>query len=172
MRKASSRTTAITDVFLYDVTRFRRAHRRVDDRYDLLDVVHQHDAPAPALVTRLDDPNVQRAIEAVLRPQDLHLLERSPRRVYVGFERRECVIDHLELCVFVSQQIVLCEEDVPVVLPDLDITFHIDVVVQAAVDEVLAATHGELHAIHRNPPVFRDQRERALFFESLQQPSE
>lgn len=68
------------------------------------------------------------------------------------------------------QQVMVCEENVPVVFPNLDIAFDVDVVVQATVDEVFATAGRELDATHGNSAVFRNQRKRTFFLERLDYP--
>jgi hypothetical protein len=162
----------LTDVFLHDVAALGRANGRIDGVDDLLDVVHQHDASAATLVARLDDPNVERAVESELRPQQLHLVENPLRLIVVGIERCIGVLLHLELAVLVRQQVVVREKDVPVVLPNLDVALDVDVVVEAAVDKVLAAVDGELNAGHRHASIVRHQEVRALLLVLLGHPTQ
>lgn len=70
-----------------------------------------------------------------------------------------------------SEQIMMGKKNVPVMLPYFDVTLDIDVIMQAAVDEVFTATCCKLHATHWNSSVVRYQRERTFFLERFNQPS-
>lgn len=67
---------------------------------------------------------------------------------------------------------MMSEEDVPVVLPNLNVAFNVDVIVQAAVDEIFAATRGKVDAAHWNASVVRDEKVRAFLLKSFHQPSQ
>lgn len=60
------------------------------------------------------------------------------------------------------------QEDVPVVFPNFHINIIVNVVVQATIDEFLAAIDGKLNTAHWNATVVWDQGERAFLFIGFQ----
>lgn len=88
---------------LTNVSRFRRAYWRVDNWYNLFNVVHQHDSSATTLVARLNNPNIQSAVKCILWPKHFHLVKHPSRGVSVSFQGSKSVVLHLKLWVLVRK---------------------------------------------------------------------
>lgn len=57
------------------------------------------------------------------------------------------ILLNLNFCVLMGEEVMMGEKNVPVVLPNLDITLNIDVVVEATVNKIFAATKCKLNTI-------------------------
>lgn len=119
-------------------------NRGINHAQYFLEVVHEDDAPAAALVGRLDYPHILVSIKAVLRPVHLHLVH-----------QREAALDHrlqplatvvLDATILVHQLLMLEQEGVPIVLPYLGRILEVDVVVLAAVDILHQPLVGEVYS--------------------------
>jgi len=135
-------------------------NRRVNHAQDFLEIVHENDAPAPALVGWLDDPQILISIQAVLRPVNLHLVHQREAALDHGIQPLATIV--LDACVLVDQLLVLEQKGVPVVLPYLGRILEVNVVVLAAVEELHQTLVGEVYRGVGYLAAAREDRIRAL----------